>query len=115
MGGGATARIATTTDVDSAVVCHPGPTSKATIQKIRVPTAFVCAEEDFTFSPAFAKECEAILKSRQASGGPQYEFKEYKGVVHGFAARPNLADEEHKAAFQGAFEQTATWFQKTLA
>lgn len=36
------------------------------------------------------------------------------GTVHGFAARPNLAYPEVKAGYEGAFEQTIEWFQKTL-
>jgi len=43
-----------------------------------------------------------------------YEFVDYKGTCHGFAARPNLAIPTVKEAFEKCFEQTVNWFQKTL-
>lgn len=36
------------------------------------------------------------------------------GTAHGFATRPNLALSEIKEAYEGAFEQTVSWFNKTL-
>ncbi len=33
------------------------------------------------FPVPYAHKCEAILKTRHESGGPDYEFKEYKGEV----------------------------------
>jgi hypothetical protein len=83
------------------------------------------------FPLPYALECEALLKQlREASSGPEFEFREYKGkisrsdlvkslsffagVVHGFASRPNLTIDSHKKGFDGAFEQTIKWFEKTL-
>jgi hypothetical protein len=37
------------------------------------------------------------------------------GTAHGFALRPNLALPDLKTAYEGALEQTAAWFEKTLS
>ncbi|KAF5369528.1 hypothetical protein D9758_002663 [Tetrapyrgos nigripes] len=80
-----------------------------------VPCSWACAEEDFTFSPEVRANAEKCLKAREEKDNfVDYEFKEYKGTVHGFAARPNLEIPEVKEGFEQAFEQTVNWFDKTM-
>jgi len=86
------------------------------IEAIRVPTSWACAEEDIYWSQSTRLRCEAILAGRKGKEGfVEYEFKDYKGTAHGFASRPNLNVPEVKLAYDGAFEQTVEWFNKTLA
>ncbi|KAH9480067.1 Protein AIM2 [Psilocybe cubensis] len=114
-GGATCVRIGGSGLVDSVVVAHPGPFSISQVRAIKVPTAWVCAEDDMTFSKSFRSECEAHLAGRKGKENfVEYEFKEYKGTTHGFASRPNLAIPEIREAHQAALDQTIEWFKKTL-
>jgi len=114
-GGGSLAKLACKDLFNSAVIAHPAPVSMKTIDAIKIPSAFVCAEDDQTFPPKHARECEAALAKRKESGtGPDLEFKEYKGVCHGFAIRPAERNPVHKERFAESFDQTIAWFERTL-
>ncbi|KIJ51284.1 hypothetical protein M422DRAFT_244466 [Sphaerobolus stellatus SS14] len=113
-GGALIVRLGAGDFFDSAVVCHPGNISKKEIEAMSIPTSWVCAEEDFTFGPQLREEAERIFKRKHDLEKTQYEFKDYKGTTHGFAARPNLKNETIKKAFEESFEQTVAWFEKTL-
>lgn len=114
--GGTTAtRLGGTDHVQSVVICHPGPPSISDIKKIKVPAAWACAEEDQFWGRSARLQAEAAFAARKDTDNfVEYEFKDYKGTAHGFAARPNLDLPEIKEAFELAFEQTVQWFQKTL-
>ncbi|KAF9457747.1 dienelactone hydrolase endo-1,3,1,4-beta-D-glucanase [Collybia nuda] len=114
--GGSTAiRLGATDLVRSIVICHPGGFTIPEAQAIKVPAAWVCAEDDLFFSKDLRLKTEAIFGQRKGKDNfIEYEFKDYKGTAHGFAARPNLALPEVKEAHEKAFEQTVEWFQKTL-
>lgn len=113
-GGGVSGRLTAQKVFDSSVIFHPSKLSKDLMRSIDVPVAFGCAESDDTFPPEYAHECEAIFAERKKSGGPEYEFKHYEGVCHGFAARPYKENPVGMQRFQEAFTQTAEWFEKTL-
>ncbi|KAI6147336.1 hypothetical protein BKA82DRAFT_4152553 [Pisolithus tinctorius] len=118
-GGGAAVRLATTVDyLDSVVICHPAIISSSSIRRLRycnIPSSWVCAEEDDSFSNRARMRAEAVFAERKDSGDAvPYEFVDYKGTVHGFACRPNLAFEDVKVAFEKSLEQTAAWLRKTL-
>ncbi|EIM86030.1 dienelactone hydrolase endo-1-3,1,4-beta-D-glucanase [Stereum hirsutum FP-91666 SS1] len=115
-GGGCVVRVASNPAVSSIVVCHPTPLSNnCEPHNVQCPAAWVCAEDDSTFTPSLRQEAEAIFAARKDK--PEYidyEFKDYKGTVHGFAARPNLGLPEIRDAFERSLEQTTEWFNKTL-
>jgi len=113
-GGAQVIRLSSTDLFDSAIVAHPGPASKASIQAMRIPTSWICAEEDGTFPTTLRNEAEAIFKGKHEIDKLDYEFHDYKGTVHGFASRPKLSNAEIKKAFEAAFDQTIKWFEKTL-
>ncbi|TDL22123.1 dienelactone hydrolase endo-1-3,1,4-beta-D-glucanase [Rickenella mellea] len=114
-GGAAAVRLGSKGLFNSIVVCHPSIISKAEISAINIPTSWVCAEEDFTFGTMLRNEAEALFAARKDKRDyVDYEFREYKGVVHGFAIRPNLGIPFIKQAFEGSFDQTVQWFKKTL-
>jgi len=112
LGGAAAVRLADTTLIDTVVIAHPGPVTKAQIKDIKVPASFICAEEDQFFTETKQNESEAEFAQRQ--DGMKYEFKSYKGTVHGFAARPNMSNTVVKKAFVDALDQTTNWFKTTL-
>ncbi|KAI9462234.1 dienelactone hydrolase endo-1-3,1,4-beta-D-glucanase [Boletus coccyginus] len=120
-GGGIAARLVPLKTLDSIVLCHPSLLTEASIKAIDVPTAWACAEgwskiiQDVIFSKAMRLKAEAIFAARKDKADfVPYEFVDYKGTVHGFACRPNLAYDEIKAGFEGSLSQTVEWFRKTL-
>ncbi|KAA1469968.1 dienelactone hydrolase endo-1-3,1,4-beta-D-glucanase [Dentipellis sp. KUC8613] len=114
-GGSIAVRIASRNIVDTVVICHPGPASVEEIKAMSVPSSWALAEEDSAFPPKLRKSAEEVFKAREGKEDfIEYEFKDWKGTAHGFAARPNLEVPEVKAGFEGALEQTVNWFKKTL-
>jgi len=114
-GGAILIRLAQKKYFDSGVIAHPGQAKPEHIRAIDIPTSWICAEEDQSFGPELRNATEAILAERKDK--PEfvdYEFVDYKGTTHGFAARPNLGIPEIKEAFEKSFEQTVHWFEKTL-
>lgn len=115
-GGSLGLRLANKDVFDSLVICHPGKTPVELVKQIKIPTSWACAEDDMGFKTDQRHAAEATLAERK--GKPdftEYEFKDYKGTVHGFAARPRLEDPDAKAGFEGALEQTVAWFERTLS
>jgi len=114
--GGSVGLIMASKDLlDSVVICHPGTPSKEEINAIKIPSSWACAEEDMAFKPETRRMAEELLAARKGKDNfVEYEFKDYKGTVHGFAARPRLDVPEAMAGFEGAMEQTIKWFDKTL-
>ncbi|TFY74120.1 hypothetical protein EWM64_g9892 [Hericium alpestre] len=114
-GGSVAIRIGGRRLVDSIVVCHPGSCTLEQIQQITVPASWACAEDDLGFGPKLRSGAEEIFKARQGKDNyVDYEFVDYKGTAHGFAARPNLTITEVQEGYNGALQQTADWFKKTL-
>jgi len=101
--------------LDSIVIAHPGSTSIKEIQAIRIPASWACAEDDMSFKKPLRDQAEAAFAARKDKPDfVEYEFRDYKGTAHGFAARPNLGLPEIVEAYNGAFQQTIDWFNKTL-
>ncbi|KAG2758176.1 hypothetical protein P692DRAFT_201757371 [Suillus brevipes Sb2] len=120
-GGSLGVRLASLGVFDSLVVCHPGVVSEAEVKAInltgilRIPTSWVCAEEDICFGPAIRNKSEALLAAREGKNNfVDYEFVDYQGTVHGFACRPPLEFPDVKEAFEKSVDQTLKWFEKTL-
>ncbi|KAF8997179.1 Alpha/Beta hydrolase protein [Cyathus striatus] len=114
-GGSTSIRLGSTGLVNSIVVCHPGHFSLDEVKAINVPAAWLCAEEDLFFSDSHRLKTEAIFAEKKGKDSPvEYAFHHYKGTTHGFAARPNLDLPEIKEAHEKAFEETVSWFEKTL-
>ncbi|KZV78169.1 alpha/beta-hydrolase [Exidia glandulosa HHB12029] len=115
-GGGLAIRAAQTDLVQSVVIAHPGTNvGLADISKIKVPNAWLCAEEDFTFSVAQRKAAEQHMASRK--GKPnfvEYEFHIYEGTTHGFATRPALQHPKVKEGFEKSVAATIAFFDKTI-
>ncbi|RDB15177.1 Hydrolase tropI [Hypsizygus marmoreus] len=114
--GGSTAiRLAATDWIKSVVICHPGRFSVAQVKAIKVPSAWLCAEEDMFLRRKLRLQAEAeLFAKRSADSYTDFEFRDYPGTTHGFAYRPDPGSSESKAAYEAAFEQTVEWFMKTL-
>ena len=57
-------------------------------------------------------EVKAAMKKKE--GKVPYEIKQYPNTVHGNFARPNLADPQVKAGFEGAFGQAVDFLNTHL-
>ncbi|THH31165.1 hypothetical protein EUX98_g3022 [Antrodiella citrinella] len=114
-GGAAAIRIGSMDLVDSIVIAHPGSTSIAEIKAIKIPAAWECAEDDMSFKKSIRDQAEAVFDARKDKPDfVDYEFKDYPGTAHGFAARPNFALPEIVKGYNGAFAHCVEWFEKTL-
>jgi len=114
-GGSAGIRLASTDLIDTVVIAHPGRCNITEIKAMKIPTAFACAEEDMSFGPALRNQAEAAFAERKGKDNfIEYEFVDYTGTVHGYAARPNLALPVIKEAFEKTTTQTVQWFKKWL-
>ncbi|KZT19448.1 dienelactone hydrolase endo-1,3,1,4-beta-D-glucanase [Neolentinus lepideus HHB14362 ss-1] len=115
-GGSMCVRLSSKHLLDSIVIAHPGACPPELVQTIQIPSSWACAEDDMSFKPQVRQAAEAVLAGRKGKPNfTEYEFKDYKGTVHGFASRPHLEDAEAKAGFDGALDQTVAWFEKTLS
>ncbi|KZV83716.1 alpha/beta-hydrolase [Exidia glandulosa HHB12029] len=103
-GGNVALRLSGTDLIQGAVIAHPGGAPIAQVNAIKAPTVWLCAEEDEAFGPAARKAAEEALAARK--GGPAYEFVDYEGTTHGFAARPALEHPTVKDAFEKSFAKT---------
>jgi len=114
-GGASCVRLGGADLVDSVVICHPGPFTINQVKAIKIPTAWVCAEEDTFFPDSLRLAAEAVYAERKDKASYiDYELRVYKGTTHGFASRANLQVPELKKAHEDALDQTVEWFKKTL-
>ncbi|PPQ72819.1 hypothetical protein CVT24_012895 [Panaeolus cyanescens] len=114
-GGSTCVRFGSSDKIQSIVICHPGRFTLDEVKAIKIPTAWVCAEDDMFFPDSLRDQSEAVFAARKGKDHyNEYEFQHYKGTTHGFASRPNLENPEVKVAFEGACNQIVNWFSKTL-
>jgi len=111
-GGVIAIRIAQHDTVSSVVIAHPGYTTLAEIKAIDKPVSWICAEDDPMFHKELRLQAEAHFKSRAPE--VQYEFVDYPGTIHGFAARPAREQPLSVEGQEKALEQAVKWFQNTL-
>ncbi|KAG8894409.1 hypothetical protein FRC01_012990 [Tulasnella sp. 417] len=108
-GGHVATYIAGTDIVKTAIITHPGMLSLQMIEAVKVPTLWQIPEDDSQM-PDRSKAREILGKK----DGIVFEFTEYKGTRHGFAARPNLGIPHIKQAYEDAVDEGVEWFRKTL-
>ncbi|KAF9049633.1 dienelactone hydrolase endo-1,3,1,4-beta-D-glucanase [Hymenopellis radicata] len=114
-GGSAAIRLGPTGVFNTLVIAHPGGFSFKDVEALNVPSSWACAEEDMSFSPEKRLKAEVIIAAKKEKNPSlDYEFIDYKGTTHGFAARPNLDYPEVKEGFEACMAQTVNWFKKTL-
>ncbi|KAF8073387.1 dienelactone hydrolase endo-1,3,1,4-beta-D-glucanase [Lyophyllum atratum] len=106
-------RLASTEWIQSVVICHPSKFKLPEVMSIKVPSAWVCAEDKF-FSKSLRLKAEAVFRRRKLTEKIDYEFQDYRGTTHGFLCRPDLRVSETREAYEKAFDQIVRWFFKTL-
>ncbi|EJD35047.1 dienelactone hydrolase endo-1,3,1,4-beta-D-glucanase [Auricularia subglabra TFB-10046 SS5] len=102
-GGSLSLRLSSTDLIHGAVIAHPGGAPLDLVNAIKIPTVWLCAEEDTYFSSDARDAAERAMASRE---NPPHELIVYPGTTHGFAARPALQYPRVKEAFEKAFAKT---------
>ncbi|KAH9980337.1 dienelactone hydrolase endo-1,3,1,4-beta-D-glucanase [Lactifluus volemus] len=114
-GGAMAIRLGSADLLNTMVVVHPGSVTEAQIRAIKIPTSWALAEDDMGFKDKDVKNAQAIFKEQEGKADHvEYEFQTWKGTAYGFGVRPNLKVPDVKAGYEGALNQTVTWFKKTL-
>lgn len=81
-------------------------TNKSHFEKLQVPAAFVCAQEDNQFTDALRIEAERILARKPDIPS---KFLLTEGTVHGFAARPDPNNQLIMKAYTQANDFIVEW------
>lgn len=110
-GGHVSTYMAATDLIKTTIVTHPGMINASMIEAIKVPSLWQIPEEDEQTPDKLRNEIRGILNKKD---GIAFEFTEYKGTRHGFAARPNLGIPQIKQAYEDALDEGVEWFKKTL-
>lgn len=102
-GGSLALRLSSTDLIQGAVIAHPGGAPLELVNAIKMPTVWLCAEEDAYFS---SEERDAAARAMASRESPPHELIVYPGTTHGFAARPALQYPQVKDAFEKSFAKT---------
>lgn len=96
-------------DIQAAVILHPGPISDNEINEVRIPIAILGAEIDNVFPPEKLKQIEEMLSVKT-----EFEsfVKLYPGVTHGWTVRYNVDDEAAVKSAEEAHQDMLNWFIK---
>ncbi|KAK9288121.1 hypothetical protein L1049_016569 [Liquidambar formosana] len=110
-GGVVVVKLASSEDIQAAVVLHPGRITVDEINKVKTPTALLGAEIDNASPPEQLKQFGEILsvKSKVDSF-----VKIYPGVSHGWTVRYNIEDESAVKSAEEAHEDMLNWFTKYI-
>ncbi|ESW19780.1 hypothetical protein PHAVU_006G155000 [Phaseolus vulgaris] len=108
-GGGVAIKLAISSDIQAAVILHPGPISDDEINEAKVPIAILGAEIDHLFPPERLKQVEEKLSTKS-----EFEsfVKLFPGVTHGWTVRYNDDDEAAVKSAKEAHQDMLNWFVK---
>ncbi|OMO55078.1 Dienelactone hydrolase [Corchorus capsularis] len=110
-GGWVVTNLASSDDIQAAVVLHPGPLTEDHIKKVKVPIAILGAENDPITPPEQLKQLGEILSTKT-------EFDSYvkifPGVAHGWTVRYNAEDESAVKSAEEAHDDMLNWFAKYI-
>jgi len=97
-----------------AVVAHPSLLKEQDldiyVKKSKAPLLINSCEFDDAFPPSLGE----IADEKFANFAPGYHRAYFEGVRHGFASRGDTSTPEVKTAKEGAFDNSAEWFDKYL-
>lgn len=91
---------------------HPSLLSFDQYKTLKSPTLFNCAETDTQFTPKLRGQVQKFLDNEK--NAPAHDFKVFDNTFHGFACRPNFADEQVRKGFEEALGRTSWWFKSHL-
>ncbi|KAH1102569.1 hypothetical protein AAZX31_13G191800 [Glycine max] len=108
-GGVVVVKLAISTDIQAAVILHPGLIADNEFNEVRIPIAILGAEIDHLFPPERLKQIEEMLSVKA-----EFEsfVKLYPGVSHGWTLRYNDDDEATVKSAKEAHQDMLNWFIK---
>ncbi|KAK7245788.1 hypothetical protein RIF29_40638 [Crotalaria pallida] len=101
--------ISNPSDIQAAVILHPGPITDDELIEVRVPLAILGAEIDNVFPPTKLKQIEEMLSVKSEL---KSFVKIYPGVTHGWTVRYNVDDEAAVKSAEEAHQDLLNWFIK---
>ncbi|XWS13572.1 hypothetical protein CRYUN_Cryun36dG0048500 [Craigia yunnanensis] len=108
-GGKVVVNLASSDDIQAAVVLHPSRITEDEIKEVKVPIAILGAEIDHSSPPEQLKQFGEMLSTKS-------EFdsfvKIFPGVAHGWTVRYNAEDESAVKIAEEAHEDMLNWFVK---
>ncbi|WVY94122.1 hypothetical protein V8G54_033210 [Vigna mungo] len=107
--GGVVMKLAISSDIQAAVILHPGPISDDEINEVKIPIAILGAEIDHLFPPERLKQVEEKLSSKSEI---ESFVKLFPGVTHGWTVRYNDDDEGTVKSAKEAHQDMLNWFIK---
>ncbi|KAH9682977.1 DLH domain-containing protein [Citrus sinensis] len=108
-GGVVAAKLASSHDIQAAVVLHPGAITVDDINEIKVPVAILGAEIDHISPPEDLKRFGEILSAKLKN---DCLVKIYPRVSHGWTVRYNVEDEFAVKSAEEAHEDMINWLTK---
>ncbi|XP_047162256.1 endo-1,3;1,4-beta-D-glucanase-like [Vigna umbellata] len=108
-GGGVVMKLAISSDIQAAVILHPGPISDDEINEVKIPIAILGAEIDHLFPAERLKQVEEKLSSKSEL---ESFVKLFPGVTHGWTVRYNDDDEATVKSAKEAHQDMLNWFIK---
>ncbi|ESR33036.1 DLH domain-containing protein [Citrus sinensis] len=108
-GGVVAAKLASSHDIQAAVVLHPGAITVDDINEIKVPVAILGAEIDHVSPPEDLKRFGEILSAKLKN---DCLVKIYPRVSHGWTVRYNVEDEFAVKSAEEAHEDMINWLTK---
>ncbi|XP_050216508.1 endo-1,3;1,4-beta-D-glucanase-like [Mercurialis annua] len=108
-GGMVVVKLASSDDIQAAVILHPGWITADEINAVRVPTAILGAETDQISPPEQMKQFGEILAAK-----PEFEsyVKIFDGAVHGWTLRYNDDEDSAIKKAEEAHSDLLNWFTK---
>ncbi|CAL0334626.1 unnamed protein product [Lupinus luteus] len=101
--------LSSSSDIQAAVILHPGPVTDDELNEVSVPLAILGAEIDTHFPPSKLKQVEELLSAKSEFNS---FVKIYPGVSHGWTVRYNVDDEAAVKSAEEAHEDMLNWFIK---
>jgi dienelactone hydrolase len=100
--------IAATDQVVASAFAHPAFLEEDHFRSIKKPLLLSCAETDMTFPTDKRHRAEDILAEVKAT----YHVQVFSGVVHGWALRADLTDENARWAKEESARSIIEWFKR---
>jgi dienelactone hydrolase len=94
--------------IKAAIVGHPSLLVKEEATQIKRPILFLCAENDYLFSP----ELEEYFQKELTSNGLGI-FHKYPGTIHGFVTRPDGSEQSNQGS-EKSIQDAIEYFQKNV-
>ncbi|XVF64985.1 hypothetical protein PTKIN_Ptkin09bG0210500 [Pterospermum kingtungense] len=108
-GGKVVVKLASSDDIQAAVVLHPGTMTEDEINEVKVPIAILGAEIDNASPPEQLKQFGEMLSTKSEFDS---SVKIFPAVAHGWTVRYNVEDESAVKSAEEAHEEMLNWFVK---